>query len=226
METRTRPGKEWKHVSLPPVSSWLSQQGLAIILIKGKAVKKHQIWLLNVGRSDSITVESTTLLIQDLLQQMHIWIVCWGNGLLLLQGNTEQKWRRSWDLKRKKEGSQMWKSPELVPLHLPGLRGKGVVILELDPSPVPVASVCLQVFLLFLVLLHNKSRQQGSKPLCSPQGSAAFRATCLDHEERWAKLKNCSQGNFNAVLSTLLYAICLYNDTHFRVEKNCLLNQI
>lgn len=116
----------------------------------------------------------------------------------------------------------MWKSPELVPLHLPGLRGKGVVILGLDPSPVPVASVCLQVFLLFLVHLRNKSRQQGSKPLCSPQGSAAFRATCLDHEERWAKLKNCSQGNFNAVLSTLLYAICLYNDTHFSVEKKLL----
>ena len=75
---------------------------------------------------------------------------------------------------------------ELVMLHLPGAWGTQssklrVVLLETDPSPAPVTSVCLhQVCQLVLVLFHNKSRWQGQGYVAVPTILLPWRTIDLD----------------------------------------------
>lgn len=81
-------------------------------------------------------------------------------------------------------------------LHLPGIRGiqkrrHWMVLLAMDPSPAPAASICLhQVSWLFLLLWHNKNRQQGQGHFAVPRVLLPWRAIYLGHDERQAKLKN------------------------------------
>lgn len=101
---------------------------------------------------------------------------------------------------------------ELVPLYLQGIweiqsRKRWVALLGMDPSPAPAASVCLhQVRCLFLVLWHNKSRQQAQGYFTVPRVLLPWRTTYLGHDESQAKFNN-SKVAARAILCSYIHTV-------------------
>lgn len=173
-----------------------------------EAVKQCQLWVLNIAMSSSVICGVHHWAYLRLLE-VEAHLIC-----------TLRKWitvrKREGKVKEflthgreRGRGEDREVSGELVSLHLPGIWGiqkrkHWVMLLAMDPSPAPAASVCLhQVCWLFLELWHNKSRQQGQGHFAVPRVLLPWRAIYLGHDESQAKL-NSSKAATRTILCSCI----------------------